>query len=203
MPNPGEHEYHAEAIALNGTLTMPVKQMIDPQATALLHPRGGYLSQKTGEFRLESVVTFKSAHTQVAGMPGRKEGHGNATLSTAVVEGLNILEILTCDRVIAQVATEHPLAGKGHTPQIVFLGTRFENLRIAGHPVQVTLDINAHNPQPPEDRHYLHEPGFLSKRRELLPKAPRPHGTSEGGARAIHWAAKEGWKPAVHRVFAG
>jgi hypothetical protein len=163
MPDPvaPEHLYHAEATALSGMLTMPLKQTIDPQATATLHPKGGYLSQKTGEFRLEAVVGFKSAHTQVSGIRGVKEGHGHATLTTAVVEGLNILEILTCDRIVSQIATEHPL--EGHTPEITFLGTRFENLRIAGHPVHVKLDIDRVGPKPTNDLHYLHEPGFLGR----------------------------------------
>jgi hypothetical protein len=158
-----EHLYHAEATALSGMLNMPLKQTIDPQAAASLNPKGGYLSQKTGEFRLEAVVGFKSAHTQVSGMPGVKDGHGPATLTTAVVEGLNILEILTCDRVVAQIVTEHPLAGEGHTPEISFLGTRFENLRIAGHPLTVKLDINRVGPKPPNDLHYLREAGFLGR----------------------------------------
>jgi len=156
-----EQVYHAEATALSGMLQMPLKQTIDPQAAATLHPKGGYLSQKTGDFRLEAVVAFRSAHTQVSGLLGTKEGHGHATLTTAVVEGLNILEILTCDRVVSQIATEHPL--EGHTPEITFLGTRFENLRIAGHPVHVKLDINRVGPKPPNDIHYLHEPGFLGR----------------------------------------
>jgi hypothetical protein len=156
-----KHKYHAEATALSGSLKLPLKKAIDPQASAVLSPEGGYLSQKTGEFRLEGVVTYKAAHTQVSGMPGVKPGHGPATLTTSVVEGLNILEILTVDRLVAQISTEHPLVG--HTPEISFLGTRFENIRIAGHPVHVHLDIGMVGHKPAADGHYLHEPSFKER----------------------------------------
>jgi hypothetical protein len=60
-------------------------------------------------------------------------------VSTAVVEHLNVLDVVTADRVVAQIATEHPLIG--YVPHISFLGTRFENLRIAGHKVDIDLDL--------------------------------------------------------------
>jgi len=58
------------------------------------------------------------------------------TLSTSVIEGLNVFEVITADRMVAQVSTEHALAS-GHVPKVTFLGTRFENLRVAGYPVQI------------------------------------------------------------------
>jgi len=51
-----------------------------------------------------------------------------------------VLDVLTADRVVGQIITEHPLVG--YVPIISFLGTRFENLRIAGHPVELDLDLN-------------------------------------------------------------
>ena len=63
------------------------------------------------------------------------------TLATSVIEGFNVLDVVTADRIVAQVSTEHPL--DGYVPEVTFLGTRFENLRIAGHPVTVDLDTGA------------------------------------------------------------
>ena len=157
---PDTHRYHAEAKALSGSLLMPLNQAINPpQAAASLHPDGGYMSQNAGEYHLESVLSYASARTQVSGMKGTKECSGYATLSTVVVEGLNVLEILTCDRIVAQISTVHPL--KEHTPEIVFLGTRFENLRIAGHLLTANLNIDAVGPKPGGDVNYLDKPGFL------------------------------------------
>ena len=61
-----------------------------------------------------------------------KPGHGWATLTTVVVDDLNVLEVLTADRVVGQIITDYPL--EGYVPAVSFLGTRFDNLRIAGHP---------------------------------------------------------------------
>ena len=60
------------------------------------------------------------------------------TLSTSVVENLNILNVVTADRVVAQVSTEHPR--EGYIPTITFLGSQFVNLRLAGQLVEVELD---------------------------------------------------------------
>ena len=88
-------------------------------------------------------LSYEAAHTQVAGNRETKPGHdGYTTLVTSVVEGLNILDVVTADLVVAQISTDHPLVG--YVPSITFLGTRFENLRIAGHKVdelEMCLDI--------------------------------------------------------------
>ncbi len=138
-PNdPRTHTYHAEAAILHGNLHLPLKQEIPPQSYLKLKEHGGYLSQDSDRYRLEGLFYYTSAYTQVTGNPEIKPGHGFATLATSVVENLNILDVVTCDRVVSQIATEHPL--EGYVPSITFLGTRFENLKIAGHKVDVDID---------------------------------------------------------------
>jgi len=146
------HKYFAEATILSGHLQLPLEQHIKPQAHAKLPPEGGYLAQHAEDYRLESVISFRSAHTQVSGNRDVKPGHGWATLSTAVVEGLNVLDVLTADLVVGQIMTEHPLVG--YVPHISFLGTRFENLRIAGHPVHLDLDMKVLGERPADDAPY-------------------------------------------------
>jgi len=157
--NGRRHLYNAEATALVGDLQLPLVQEIKPQAYAKLPDDGGYLSQRAADYRLEGVISFQSAYTQVAGNPGKKAGHGPSTLSTAVVKGLNVLDVVTADRVVAQVSIEHPL--EGYVPHVSFLGTRFENLRIAGHPVKLdhNLDIVGHKPD--NDLPYSKAPSFM------------------------------------------
>ncbi len=161
IKNGRHHEYHAEATALSGCLQIPLKQIIHPQAFAKLPVRGGYLAQQAKEYRLESVISYKSAHTQVTGNPETKDGHGWSTLATSVVEGLNILDVITADRVVAQISTEHPI--DGYVPHISFLGTRFENLRIAGHKVELDLDLDLLGPKPDDDAPYTKSSGFVKK----------------------------------------
>jgi hypothetical protein len=156
-----EHSYHAEATALVGHLHLPLEHLITPQSFATLPEKGGYFAHQPVDFRVESVIAYRSAHTQVAGHRELKEGRGWNTLVTSVVEDLNILDVVTADRVVAQVATEHPL--HGYVPHITFLGTRFENLRIAGHEVKLDLDLNIFGDKPENDEPYTRSEGFIKR----------------------------------------
>lgn len=155
------HKYGAEASVLAGKLELPLKQETYPQAFLKLHEEGGYLSHKHCGYRLESVLSFDSAYTQVAGNRETKPGHGWSTLVTSVVEKFNILDVVTADRIVAQIATEYPLAG--YVPSITFLGTRFENLRIAGHHVDLDLNLDLFGEKPENDASYTQDPGFVER----------------------------------------
>jgi hypothetical protein len=155
------HRYFAEATALEGDIQLPVARAIKPLAFARLPEQGGYVIQRAEDFRLEGIISFRSAYAQVAGNLDTKPGHGWSTLTTSVVEGLNVLDVVTADRVVGQLATEHPLAG--YVPHVTLLGTRFENLRIAGHPVKLDLDLDIFGNKPENDAPYSKEPGFLDR----------------------------------------
>jgi hypothetical protein len=147
------HNFNAEAAAISGNLTLPVSQPIVPLTHAKLPAEGGYFSQRSDEYRLESIITMKSSYTHVTGNLDTKPGKGWTTLVTTVIEGLNVMEIVTADRIVGQIITEHPLVG--YVPKVSFLGTRFENLCIAGYPVEVSLDWNVLGPKPPSDGAYV------------------------------------------------
>jgi hypothetical protein len=97
----------------------------------------------------------------VAGNRSTKPGQGWSTLTTTVIKDLNVLEVLTADRVVGQIITEHPLVG--YVPSISFLGTRFENLRIAGHRVELDLDLNILGEKPANDAPYAKDTGVASR----------------------------------------
>ncbi|MGA2727099.1 MAG: choice-of-anchor P family protein [Terracidiphilus sp.] len=155
------HLYHAEATALYADLKLPLTQDVGPQAFVKLSEQGGYLAHHAERYRLSGVLSFSSAYTQVAGNRDVKPGHGWSTLATSVVEHLNVLDVVTADRVVAQVATEHPLVG--YVPSVSFLGTRFENLKIAGHPVKLDLDLNILGEKPGNDAPYSKDSGFIQR----------------------------------------
>jgi hypothetical protein len=134
------HYYHADACAFGGFFERPIEHNVAPQAPMSLSPSGGYGSARSENFRLEGVMSYKAASTQVSGHLSKKEGHGWVTLVTASVEGLNVLDVITADRLTAQISTEHPL--QGDNPKVHFLGTTFENLKVAGCPIDVTLDFD-------------------------------------------------------------
>jgi hypothetical protein len=156
------HHFHAESTALHAKLQHPLSQEIKPQGFVKLNKDGGYLSEHARDYRVEGVVSYKSASTHVAGHKSPKPGHGWVTLTTSSIERFNVLEVVTADRVVSQIATEHPL--EGHVPTATFLGTRFENLKVAGVDVKFTLnpELLFLKPQGP-DKLYLEDPDFLKK----------------------------------------
>jgi len=163
------HIYNAEAEALSGNLTLPLEQEVKPPTYVKLNERGGYVSQHVENYRLGGVVSFRSAYTQVGGNLDTKPDHGWNTLTTSVIEGLNVLDIVTADRIVCQISTEHPLVG--YVPTVTFLGTRFENLRIAGHQVKLELDLEMLGAKPKKDAGYLSDRDFqkrASAQRERL-----------------------------------
>ena len=164
------HVYHAEAYVLSGQLEHPIKQTIEPYGRVELETRRESLvTQRVGETNVEGLISFKSGHTRVVGTQVRQKtdifGNDHAgwvTLSTSVIEGFNVVDMLTADRVVAQVSTEHPMK-HGHVPKVTFLGTRFENLRIGGYPVEVELDLGICGNKPEGDRPYLEDIDFLDR----------------------------------------
>jgi hypothetical protein len=155
------HVFHAEAVALSAEIALPLLRETEAQSHLKLPEDGGYQSQTSGAYRLEGVISYRSASTQVSGNRDRKPGHGWTTLATSVIEDLNVLEVVTADRVVAQISTEHPLVG--YVPSVTFLGTRFENLRVAGHPVKLGFGLNILGAKPENDRPYGTSAEFLGR----------------------------------------
>ncbi len=160
------HHYHADGAALTGRLRLPIAQIISPQTHAALPEEGGYFSQRAEKYRLESVISIRSSYTHVTGNRSSKPGQGWTTLTTTVVEGLNVMEVVTADRIVCQIITEHPL--DGYVPTINFLGTRFENLRISGCPIEVDLDLNMIGGKPAGDAAYSQDSGLTARVKSML-----------------------------------
>lgn len=164
------HVYHAEAKTLTGELNHPIHQPVDFQGHVVLSPtrREGHITRTSAASSLEGLISFKAASTRASGnkivkpILKDKDHSGWITLSTSVIEGLNVFEVITADRIVAQVSTEHPLI-HGHVPHVTFLGSRFENLRIGGHPFEVELDLGICGPKPAGDTSYARDKFFLER----------------------------------------
>jgi hypothetical protein len=131
------HYFHAEANSLGGFIDKPVQKTVPPQASSSLPTVGGHVSHKNEALHLDGVVSCRSTHTRVSGRYV-EEDKAHSTVSTSVVEGLNIGEVITADRVVAQVSMQHP--ENGDAPIISFTGSRFEGLRIGGCDASLTLN---------------------------------------------------------------
>jgi hypothetical protein len=157
------HYYHADASAFGGWLRRPLAQRIPIQAALSLPPSGGYGSTRMDAFNLEGLLSFESAYTQVSGDVNPKDG-AYSTMLTSTVEGLNLVDVVTADRVVTQIATSHPSVG--YNPKITFLGTRFENVKIGGYSIDVTLDLDFCDQGTGEkypDQPCVSDPSFLKR----------------------------------------
>ncbi len=135
------HYFHAEANSLGGFIEQPIKKVIPAQSSAALPAVGGHVTNSTEAFNFEGIVSCSGAYTRVSGRLLESDGTPS-TLVTSVVEGFNLLEIVTADRIVAQVSIEHPADGD---PVVSFTGSRFEGLKIGGQDASLTLNSSLLN----------------------------------------------------------
>jgi len=153
------HYYHADAYVLEADIQQPINNKVPQQGRVTLPEDGTYQFQEVPPFKLKGVLSYSYGYTQVAGHRSPK-GHGFTTLATSVVENLNVLDVVTADRVVGQISTEHP-DNNEEVPSVTFLGTRFVNLRIGGHKVEIDHDIHILGPKPKKDVSYFEDSGSL------------------------------------------
>jgi hypothetical protein len=129
--------FHAGGHPLGGVIEQPVQKSVPSQASGSLSAVGGHVTSRTDAFNFEEIVSCRSAYTRVSGRQAEENGSW-WTLVTSVIEGLNILEVVTADRIVAQVSVEHP--ADGGSARYSFTGSRFERLQIAGCDASLTLN---------------------------------------------------------------
>jgi hypothetical protein len=187
-----KHYFHAAAHVLEADLKAPVVREVKQVSHVRLEPDGMYKFQPTGPLRLEGIISYESGYTQVGGHKSPKPGHGFVTLTTSVVEGLNILDVLTADRVVAQISTEHPEwyglqedpRPRRQVPSVTFLGTRFENLRINGREVKLHTKLDILGSEPVNDQSYLDD-------NEIRKNVSEHYGRIKKVAKRPDWAKAE------------
>jgi hypothetical protein len=133
METPSDRRYlfSADAVALGGRIDHPFCDVIESQASAVLPISGGYGTARVGKFRFRDLVSFESATSTVTG--SELEEHGSSivhTLSTVVVEGLNVANVVTADSVVARLVSRYDRQTRKR--EIHPIGSNFVNLRIAG-----------------------------------------------------------------------
>jgi hypothetical protein len=127
--------FHALGNAFSGTFHRPFAHVIPAQAATSLPSIGGHATAHVENFRAHHFVSFKAGHTHVSG--SWMDDKTVVTAANATLEGLNVLEFITADRVVARLTSEGRHGQK--ETHIIALGSEFDNLRIGGHPVKVTL----------------------------------------------------------------
>lgn len=131
--------FHAGGHALSGEFRRPVRQVIPAQAATSLPTIGGHARALAQDFTAEHFASFKFGHSHVSG--SQQADHAFTTHATVSVEMLNVLDVVTADRIVLRLTSkqEQPKPGKLKEVHIMALGSQFENLRIAGYQVDVTL----------------------------------------------------------------
>lgn len=129
--------YHALASGVSGLITSPFQDLIEVQAASALPPTGGYSASRVEGFRYKEILSFRSATTLVTGSFSERKRTYN-TLVTATVEQLNILNVITADRIVTRLASAQP--EEGGPPAVSVLGSLFQNLVVAGIPLNLSVD---------------------------------------------------------------
>jgi hypothetical protein len=121
--------FHADANSLGGFIETPFKKVIPSQASVSLPAVGGHATTRTEAFNFEGIISCRSAYTRVTGTEAAPDGPWSTTV-TSVVEGLNILEVITAERLVAQLSVVYPRGGR--YLEISLAGSHFDGLRLGG-----------------------------------------------------------------------
>lgn len=126
----------ADASALGGYLDKPLEKAIPTLAPVSLPAVGGVTTARSEAFTLDEIVSCSRAYTRVSGREQATKGK-SSILVTAVVEDLNILEVVRAERVVAQISIE--LSAEGRRLGFTLAGSGFEGLRVSGQKCCPTL----------------------------------------------------------------
>jgi hypothetical protein len=157
--------YHADASPLGGHITHPFENVIHTQASASLAQAGGHAESRVESYRLDNSVTITSgpAYSHTTGVMNKTTGTWT-TLVTSVVENLNVLEVVTADRIVSKLHVEYPQ--QGDHPRISIIGSKFVNLRVNGESINPVLDIDLLKSESKSefpDKHLIEEKVFNNK----------------------------------------
>jgi hypothetical protein len=129
--------YHALASGVSGKITAPFQDLIEVQAASAIPPTGGYSVSRVENFRYKEIISFRSSTTVTSGNFSEAKGK-YTTLASTTIEGLDILGVITADRVVARLASEQSEEGP---PRFTILGSHFDNLLVAGCRLDVRPDF--------------------------------------------------------------
>ena len=125
--------------ALTANFTRPADHHIDAQASSSLCATGGNSRARVDNFHYRDLISFSAGHTHISAGYEDDEA-SNETLATATVEGLNILNVVTADLVIARTYSKYAKQGASEG-RVSMHGCEFKNLRISGQPAKIELNF--------------------------------------------------------------
>ncbi len=131
--------YHTEAVGASGHISLPVVDTMPLQASIASAIGAGFGKARVENFRHLDYLKVGSIESQVVSSFSEKDqAHG--TLASVVIEDLNTLNVVTCDRMVTRLTTKHPKDGTG-PGSFILHGTHFDGLRIGGTPIEIDLAV--------------------------------------------------------------
>ena len=141
------HTYHASAFGVSGEILRPTQRSIPAHAATTLAPGGGRGFNRTENIQIDGLLSFSAAYTEVGG--SFDECHQvHTSYASAVIEDLNIADVVKADRVVSRIAVYSPIEGSDEESSFDITGSHFENLRICGRHIDVELatgDFHKHD----------------------------------------------------------
>jgi hypothetical protein len=143
MPNCPSHHcqyfYRASAYGLAAEIERPIQQSVESQAACTLAGSGGRGAQRVEKLCVSPFICFDRAYSEVGG--SFDDCHGvHTTYATSVIEGLNIADVVTADRVVARMVVYSPTHdNENGEHSFDITGSHFDNLKIAGHTIDIKL----------------------------------------------------------------
>jgi hypothetical protein len=134
-----QYIYHASAYGIAGELYRPLRKYLPVQGATILPVTGGHGSQRVPGFCLDGLASFEAAYVEVGGSYDKCHDV-QTSYFTSVIEGLNIADMVTADRVVARMLVYSPKKNHGGEHTFDITGSHFDNLKIAGYPIDVKLD---------------------------------------------------------------
>jgi hypothetical protein len=135
--SPSRFLFHANAIGVTGQIHRPVSHLI-PSVASALPPGGGYNNAKQDPGEFLEIYSHGGATTATTG--NQKQNGDAVTTAIATVHGLNIRNVVLLDSVTASLSSLHP--ADGSQARFNTQGSFFQNLRIAGHEIELESRID-------------------------------------------------------------
>jgi hypothetical protein len=131
--------YHTEAVGASGHISLPVVDTMPLQASIASAIGEGFGKVRVDNFKHLDYLSIGSIESQVVSSYSEKDqAHG--TLASVVIEDLNNLNVVTCDRFVTRLTTKHPKGGSA-PGEFILHGTHFDGLKIAGHAIEIDLAV--------------------------------------------------------------
>jgi hypothetical protein len=139
IKNTDFYSFRADANVLGGFLELPTPKAIPTLAPVSLPAVGGFTTARSEGFTLDNLVSCRTAYSHVAGqilesrVADQKPEGGIAISSTAVVEDVNLLDVVRAERIVTRLSIWIPRIDGGFGPlKVSTAGTHFEGLHVGG-----------------------------------------------------------------------